>query len=298
MSVDSVTKMWSRTLANYTSEKFDQFDTTYILQEAYQVTTSADTDVPEVLSHPDVPKASDQHPAFINAWVRSRDIERVSPILWMVTIGYEGYDLDLWSFDLEWTDTTSTEPIDRDINGRAIVTACNEPVMGLTVDIPDTVAVIRRKFLFVNPFVFGAYRMATNSDTFLGWPPGTARLVGYSAPAKFKRGGQLDLYDVTARIQFRYPYGGASAEQAWYKRWRHEGLYVRDPIFGTNPLPPFDQIIIGYRMPYRARDINGLEVSTPVMLTDIGQQETNPDNAVYRYTQVYDSLPFNALGLI
>lgn len=281
MSVDSVTRMWSNTSGNYTSEKFDQFDTNYSLQDGYMVVATQDTELPEVLAHPDMPKAGDQHPAGINAWVRGRTAQRQSPILWLVTISYEGFDLDLWSFSLEWTDSTSTEPIDRDIDGRAIVTECGEPIQGLTVEIADPVAIITRKFLFVNQYLIGAYRHATNSDTFLGWPPGTARLVGWSSSSKFKYGAQTELYDVTARFQFRYPFGGATEAQAWYKRWRHEGLYVKS-----------GGVI------QRARDPQGLEVSTPVLLKTDGTQETNPDNAVFKYTQVYGSLPFNALGLI
>ena len=281
MTVQNVTRMWSRTSANYSSEKFDQHDTNYSLQDGFQVVATVDTEAYEVLAHADIPKAGDQHPSGINAWVRERVPERTSPILWTVTISYQGYDLDLWSFDLEWTDTTSTEPIDRDYNGRAIVTANGEPVEGLTVELADPVAIINRKFLFVNQFAIGEYRHATNSDTFLGWPPGTARLVGWSSKSKFKYGAQTELYDVTARFQFRYPYAGATDAQAWYKRWRHEGLYVK--IGGVVQ---------------RARDPQGLEVSKPVLLKADGTQETNPDNAVFNYTQVYGSLPFNALGLI
>jgi hypothetical protein len=290
--------MWSRTSANYTSEKFDLFDNKYSLQDGYQVVCTPDTEAPEVLAHPDVPKPNDRHPHGINAFVRARSPERVSPIMWMVTIGYEGYDFDQGSVDVEWSDTTSTEPIDRDINGNAIVTACGEPVMGLTVELADPVVTIRRKFLFLNQYAIGQYRHATNSDDFLGWPPGTARLVGYSATNKFKYGAAEELWDVTARIQFRYPYGGASAAQAWHKRWRHEGLYVRDPIMGPNPVPPPAQVIVGYHFPRRARDINGLEVSTPVLLKLDGQEERDPNAAQFLYTQVYNSLPFSVLGLL
>ncbi len=42
---------------------------------------------------------------------------------------------------------------------------------GLTVEIADPVAIIKRKFLFVNQYVIGEYRNCVNSDYFLGWPP-------------------------------------------------------------------------------------------------------------------------------
>ncbi len=74
---------------------------------------------------------------------------------------------------------------------------------------------------------------------------------------------------------------GATAEQAWYRRRRHEGLYVK-----------------AGGVIQRARDPQGLEVSTPVLLKEDGTQELNPDNAIFKYTKVYNSKPFNALGQI
>jgi hypothetical protein len=284
MTVISATRMWSKTSANYTSEKFDLFDNKFTLQDGYQVECTVDTEAPEVLAFIDVPKPGDRHPHGINAFVRSRSPERVSPIMWLVTIGYEGYDFDAGSVDVEWTDTESSEPIDRDWFGAAIVTANNEPVEGLTAQLADPVVVIRRKFLFINQYVVGKYRHAVNSDTFLGWPPGTAKLVGYSASNKFKYGAMEELWDVTCRIQFRYPYMGATAAQAWYKRWRHEGIFVN-----TDGTALTTQ---------RARDHLGQEVSKPVLLKADGQQETNPNNAIFIYTRVYDSLPYSVLGLL
>lgn len=281
MTVISVDRMWSGSSAQYTSEKFDQFDNSFSLSDGYQVLTSADTEQPEVINASGVPQAGDRHPSGINAFARSRSAQRVSPIMWLVTIGYEGYDYDLGSTDVEWSDTVSSEQIDRDYNGDAILTVNNEQVDGLTMEIADPVVVITKKFLFINQYAIGEYRHATNSDTFLGWPPGTARLVGYSAKNKFKYGGMEELWTVTARIQFRYPLAGATAAQAWYLRWRHEGYYEK----------------VGGRVE-RARDLNGLETSRPVLLKVDGTREEDPSLALFKYTQVYGSLPYSVLGLV
>jgi hypothetical protein len=76
----------------------------------------------------------------------------------------------------------------------------------------------------------------------------------------------------------RVPYGGATAAQAWYKRWRHEGLILANGG--------------------RAIDSTGIPASRPVLLKLDGTQETDPEAAVFVYTQVYDSLPYSGLGLI
>jgi hypothetical protein len=156
-----------------------------------------------------------------------------------------------------------------------------EPVDGLSMDVADQVVIISRKFLTINTPSIAQYRRATNSDTYLGWPPGTARLIGFSAKNKFKYGAPQEQWEVTARIQFREPYANTTDAQAWYKRWRHEGLLIND-----------GGII------RRATDSLLQEKTKPVLLKVDGTEETNPDNAYFFHTQVYGSLPYSGLGLI
>lgn len=286
-SVSSVTQMWSRRGGSFTSEKFDTFANNWTLTEAYQVVHTVDTDQKTIVEATDIPAYGAVHPAIPSSYVEKKDVEIVSPIMSIVTVGYLGMEFDAGDVEIDWNDVSTSEPIDRDINGRAILTACREQVEGLTVEIADQVVVIRRRFVSINTNSIAAYRHATNSDTFLGWPAGTARLVGFQARSKFKYNAPLELWDVTARIQFRYPYMGATAAQAWYKRWRHEGLLV------NGSATPDASVF-----PQRARDALGQEVSRPVLLKANGTQETNPDNALFYYTQVYNSLPYSGLGLI
>lgn len=282
MSVSAVTRMWSRIAGNYANAQFSTFETEFSLVDAYQCVHTVDTEIPEVLSDSRLPRPGDRHPSGNDAFVRSRVPERISPILTQVTINYEGMAFDAGEVDVQWTGTTSTEPIDRDYNGAAITTATGEPVQGLTVELTDPAVVIKRQYLFINQYsLVGPYWHSTNSDTFLGWPPGTARLVAYDASNKFKFGGQLELWTVTAKVQFRYPYGGATPAQAWHKRWRHEGIYC------------FRGGVIG-----KCLDERGQEVSSPALLTETGEQERNPNAAIFRYTKVYGSLPYSALGLV
>ena len=280
MTVQSVTQMWSKTGGQGTSEKYDAFASQFSLTDGYQVVCEIGDTVPDIESSLLLPQYGDQHPSGADAYVRSKDTQKLSPIFYIVVVQYEGKTFNP-NVDVEWTDSVSSEPIDRDYNGAAIVTANGEPVDGLSMDIADAACVISRKFFTINTYTIGAYRHATNSDTFLGWPPGTARLVGYSAKNQFKFGLPLEQWDVTARIQFRMPLAGATAAQAWYKRWRHEGLYVKDGSFIR-----------------RGLDGLGQEVTKPVLLTATGEFEPDPNSAIFIYTQVYGSLPYSGLGLI
>lgn len=285
MSVIEVTRMWSKAGGSISSAKANPFDVQYSLTDGYDVLLDTpETDHVAVLLQAiplGLPNIGDQHESSANAFVTRLDPQRISPILWRVTVGYEGLSNDNAIVDVEWSDVTTTEPIDRDWNGAAIVTVNNEPVDGLSMDVSDQVVVIRRKFFSINTYAIRQYRRATNSDTFLGWPPGTARLVGFSATNQFKYGAQQELWDVTARIQFREPFNGTTAAQAWYKRWRHEGLLaVKAGAKG------------------RARDDFQQEKTKPVLLKLNGEEETDPDNAVFIHTQVYGSLPYSSLGLV
>tara|TARA_R110000868_G_scaffold26158_2_gene101144 strand:+ start:147 stop:1043 length:897 start_codon:yes stop_codon:yes gene_type:complete len=298
MAAINVTPMWSKEGGSGESEKYDSFATKFSHTEGYMVEAQPGDSAEDVLatsglSVMDIPDYGARHRSGADSFVDSKDAQPLGPIFWVVTVNYKGSRFDS-NVDIEWTDSTSSEPIDRDYNGRAIVTDNNEQVEGLTYELSDPVVVVRRKFLLFNAYTISLYRHATNSDTFLGWPPGTARLIGISAKNQFKWNMPLEQWDVTARVQFRIPYMGATAENAWYKRWRHEGLFVREPsaqdlIDETDPSTwPIA----------RARDNMGQEVTKPVLLTSGGLQERNPDAAIFKYTKLYGSLPYSALGLI
>ena len=281
MSVVDVTKMWSKNGGSLSSAKLSSIDQVWSNTEGYQVLTTIGTQEDEVVAATEIPRIGDQHSTGIASYVERVSPEQLSPIFWIVTVAYRGVMNDI-AVDVEWTDSNTSEPIDRDITGRAIMTVNGEPVEGLSMDVADQIVVITREFSTINTAGIAAYRRATNSDTYLGWAPGTARLVGFSARNRFSYGGLQESWKVTARIQFREPYANTTEAEAWYKRWRHEGLWRKES----------DGVV------RRARDGMGQEVTKPVLLKIDGTQETNPDNAVFFHSQVYGSLPYSALGLI
>jgi hypothetical protein len=282
MSIVDVTEMWSKKGGSVSSELRNPFDQTFAFTRGFQVLsdTIGESEVAVALA-PGIPVSGDPHPSGVAAFVTSKRVVAVGPVFWMVEVGYEGETLDPPTVEVEWTDVSTTEPIDRDWNGAAIVTANGEQVDGLSVDISDQVVIIKRRFATINTYAIRQYRRSTNSDTFLGWPPGTARLMSFQAKNKFTFGAPQEAWDVTARIQFREPLANTSAAEAWYKRWRHEGLLIRQGGIIRRATDEFKQ-----------------EVTKPVLLTATGEQETDPDAAVFIHSQVYGSLPYSALGLL
>jgi len=286
MTAISVTQMWSKEGGSGESDKYDSFASRFSHTEGYMVEAEIGDSAEDVLAAGIIPDYGARHRSGADSFVVSKEASALGPIFWVVTVNFKGEAFNP-NVEVEWTDTTSTEPIDRDYDGNAILTAVYEQVEGLTYDLSDQVCVIRRNFFLIDPYVVSEYRHATNSDTFLGWPPGTARLVGFSAKNKFKYNTPIEMWDVTARIQFRRPYMGATPEQAWYKRWRHEGIYIN----------VVNQISSEIEFGGRARDELGQEVSRPVLLKEDGTREFDPAAALFKYTKLYGSLPYSALGL-
>lgn len=283
MSAINVTKMWSKTGGNFTSDNFTIFTAKYNFTEAWMVLCEIGDTADIAVEATGIPTLGEQHPSGKPSYAKTFTPATMGPTLWVVTVGYEGIpsvEAEDDAVSVEWSDTSSAEPIDRDYDGHAITTFNGEPVDGLTMDLADQTCVITRRFSDINTYTIAGYRHATNSDTFLGWPPGTARLVGYSAKSEFNYGSN-NGWNVTARIQFRAGLAGATDAQAWYKRWRHEGFYIKDGSLIR-----------------RATDSLGQEVAKPVLLKADGTQETDPDSAVFYYTQVYGELPYSGLGLI
>lgn len=286
MTIVDVCRKWTGDTGSITSAKSDPNDKTFKFSEVWQVLTDGTDHSPAYIEQVGplfgLPSIGSIHRSGLEVLCTNIDPKRKTPNYFEVDVSYEGATDEDAEVDVQWSNATTTEPIDRDWAGRAIVTANKEQVDGLSRDIADHVAVITKKFRFINIFATGQYLQAVNSDTFLGWPPGTARLVGYNAQNKFKYGAAQELWTVTARFQFRYPYNNTTAAQAWNKRWRHEGMLVKFP----------DGTIT------RAIDDMKQPVTRPVLLKSDGTLETDPDNAYFVHTQVYGSLPFSALGLV
>jgi hypothetical protein len=257
MAVLDVHKMWSRFSSSVSADEVS-------VEVGYQIVVEAvpETSLYEVYAAPGLPAMGSQYSDdFPYIYAASASVERVSPIMYLMTI--------------TWSDAESEQAIDEDWNGNPIVTVLNEAIEGVTMNIADQVVTIQRKFLAFSPSAVHAYRHSTNSDTFLGYPPGTGRLIAYSATSQ--NGG---IWDVSASIQFRYPYRTTPAK-AWYARVRHEGYYIKKD-----------------NKKIRALDEAGEPMTRPVLLKQDGTEETEKENAFWLEVQRYGSLPYNALGLL
>ena len=289
MSAGPALEMWSR--QNSAAESRDGRTFRVEFQRAFTVTLAAGDRVEEAYNANGLPLVGSLYPGTGFVFCTRLQAERVSPIMAMVTASYDGEvgpDGDLGGspipaneVKISWRNVTTDELIDEDWNGKAIVTANDEPIEGITEKVCDQMATIERAYLAINMYAIRGYLRAVNSDEFLGWPAGTARIMDYQANAVFIA-GRTRFWNVTAAIQFREPFR-TTAAKAWYKRVRHEGFLVRNAA-GDPPLLAVDR---GGKSP----------VTRPVLLKADGTRETDPENAHWLEFQTLGSLPFSVLGL-
>jgi len=297
--------MWSKPTTSATaSDNFRKFQIK--LQRAYQCVTTPDETESGVyngidLQGNELPQLGDRFGLdYPFAYADNISIERPSPILFIVTVDYTG---ELGPGDsnnennplfapprIDWDDVESEQEIDEDFDGNPIQTINGEPIEGVKALIPDQTVAIKRNMLLFNPYVQARYRRAVNSDIFLGWPPGTAKLMKLSASnVPNDQGG---YWEVSAQIQFRYPYR-TTPERAWYSRVRHEGYYERVELSGPGA---------GTKV-VRAVDANKEPVTKPVLLDESGfripgVEPGEQQTAHWLEFKLYDSLPYSALGLL
>lgn len=288
MAAGPAIEMWSRERARPESQ--DGKARIYSRERAFTVTLAADDPLEETYNAAGLPLVFDLFPGSSHVVCRNLDVQRVSPIMALVVAQYRGEigqdGLESSPIDnpviVTWRNVTTDEPIDEDWDGNPIVTANNEPIDGLTERVPDQQATIERNFLGVDIYAVSAYLRSSNSDTFLGWPPGTCRMMEYSATRIYNT-TDPGFWKVSATFQFRIPYR-TTADKAWYKRVRHEGFLVRDAA-GEEPHHAWDKK-------------TKTTASRPVLLKEDGTLEENPENAHWLEFKTLDSLPYNALGLV
>ena len=295
----SVDLMWSKAGGDFSlTDNYRKLNGS--IRSAYQVFAVPGATINDVLQAPGIPGAGSPYSAdYPFVFADTGKPERISPVYWIVYVDYSGevkFGADgrpqsplLAPARLDWDDVEQELEIDEDYNGSPIVTANGEPINGVRRLFADQTVTIRKNMLLFSPFVQARYRQSVNSDSFLGWPPGTAKMQKFQATnvkdPEVNGGG---YWEVTAVIQFRYPYRTVP-ERAWYARVRHEGFYKRVDLVGPNNT----QIIRATRA--------GEPTAKPVLLDAEGYQidDVAPpavQPAHWLEIQLYEPLSYNALG--
>jgi hypothetical protein len=252
----------------------------------FQITCSPDATEQEIGLAPDLPRPGDLFPGTDYLYAASFSAQRVSPTMWEVTVGYKGdappnvsvssNPLDTPTV-IDWGGVTIEAEIDEDVDGNPILTAAGEPVDGLRAIFCDQVVTLKKNMATYNSFTASLYRRSVNSDAFLGWPAGTAKLMDLTAKDV---GGKY--YEVMATVQFRVPYRTTPAK-AWYARWRHEGIYRKVDFASVT-------------MTVQATDDLGEPKSAKTLLDANGYKLADGATPIWKETKLYTPLPYSLLG--
>ena len=253
-----------------------------------------------------VPYEKSRHPYFRQLRCTGIDISRQGPLHFDVTADYASQPYKEGNEDdpaqspvtqptiISYFTITSEEPIEDDIENKAIATVNGEPIEGITRPISDLGVRLQKNFTTFDPASFYLFIDCVNSDTFLGFPPGTLRIANISADEQFyvdQDDNETPYWSVSVEIHARKPYG-VPAEKAWYKRARHEGYWVLyDDPFGSGEL-------IG---PARAVDEQGNPSPKPVLLDDDGTALPIPEDSMsieakYLLFPVFEQVNFSSMG--
>jgi hypothetical protein len=281
MAAGPAIEMWSKGVGS--DESPDGIRRIITRQKAYTMTLDPADEDEVVYQAAGLPLVNSAFPGKPHVRCRKLSHSRIAPALGMVIADYQGEsnEPDKNEVEVEWYGVVTDEAIDQDIYGQPIVTKNNEPIDGLTERIPDSMAVITRRYITFNPRVWRQYQRSRTSDVFLGEPAGTGRLMDWRARATWTN-GVPSFWTLTASVQFREPYN-TTADKAWFKRVRHQGLLVRDSPGGTIR-PAWDD----------AKTI----ATRPVLLKENGTQETDAESAFWLEFETTFSLPYAALGLV
>jgi hypothetical protein len=125
-----------------------------------------------------------------------------------------------------WSNSITNEPVDVDARGIPFVNSVGDVKEGFSKEVSDFTLTVERPFQSINTFLLAPYLDSVNLHPYGSpdgniWPAGTGALATFTAPTV--QAGSDVYYNVTARIDFRYPYL-TIPQRAWWYRYRNDGL--------------------------------------------------------------------------
>lgn len=253
---------------------------------------TTDTDV-DAQYAPGLPILREPHPQNIFLRCSNISVRRLSPILFEVTCSYaaptysndqnSGNPLDQPA-DVRFFPVKTSVKFDRDMNGKPYVNVNNEPFEPYEKPWNDLGIAITKNLAVFDPAYMSTYLAeggATNSDEFLGLPVGTCHIENFTADTVANEDSYY--WRVHLEVHVRRGYGSTTDEKAWYHRVCNEGFLYRMAMADTA-----DKWV---------KVIGAKPVLLKNGVSDKGEKEDNPDNAVWLEFPQYPSLPFAPLGI-
>ena len=176
-----------------------------------------------------------------------------------------------------WSSENVIRIVDKDVNDEPIVNTANKPFdPGVDIEEARFILEVQRNEPIFNTAYVDTYQNAINSDTFLGFAPGTARITGIRAQQLVEN--DVQFWQISLQITFN--------RDGWQKKILNAG-YEKKLI--ANPVDEEDWEII--------KDVTGARLSTPSNLSLNGQSVLPDGTGIFLTFDVYEEVPFGPLGL-
>lgn len=236
-----------------------------------------------------LPRFRDPHPSSLALRVDDVNINRETVILYKAVVSYssspspDGQDPNqsplTLPVDIKWSVVKTDREITEDADGNGIVNdGTDEPIYGVMRPFHDLQATLVKNFLTFNPAAQYLFADKVNSDTFLGFPPGVAKIDSLTPEDAVD--DNLNYFKVTLVVDFRVPYR-TTPEFAWYYRAIRRG-------FKEFKDGKVIEAVDDFKKP----------VTVPVQLKADGTRVPIGDAAEFKLIKIFDTTPFNALGFL
>ncbi len=250
-----------------------------------------------VTSECSVPQQGAQHPFDRGMYLARKSVETAEGAFrYQVTCSYSTLTLGELENPLRekpqihWTFVTTDEPVDKDINGKAILNSALEPFdPPITKPVHDLALQYTRNERRYNQMTALKYKGKINSNTFLDAPPGTVMCTVFDADKIYdeKYG---DYYRVTYEFQFRLEEVGGK-KWGWRRRILDAGFRELVEIADTTGEPHWENI----------KDEDGNPVSQPVPLDGDGMKlhptgKWPPDGYFLEF-ELHEKVSFSPLNI-
>lgn len=218
--------------------------------------------------------------ALSYAYVKNKKAKRdsVQPRLWYVTVNYstakETQERQVAENPLDrpvevtWQTENRTRIAVKDRDGDPIATSAGEAIKDVEVDDGRLTVTLVKNFATFNSLQAEQYKDAVNSDEFLSRPPGTAKVMSFSAVKQFENA--VTYWKTSCTIAFN--------EDTWAKYLLDEGTYYLADD--------------GKRKKFRDKD--GHFITS--LLDGSGGALADGDTPVFIAYEVYKEKSFNALN--
>ena len=249
MAVVAVTPKWSD---RGSTRNADGSRTAY---RSYQVLTdSADTDEVTVRQADGIPRAGSVHPKDALMFAGAAEARPAGPLLWDVTITYQSppatdpeHENPLDQPPEVWTTSESySETIDTDAQGKPIANSAGEPFdPPLTETVEIEILHVRKNLPSFDLGKAIRYRGGVNTDTFMGFEPGTCVLRTIDSRRIYSGGWTYESVYAEVAINTRLdPQGNLLG---WKRRILDRGMRQRkldangDPAVDVNGCPAYEE---------------------------------------------------------